>query len=299
MSKKDEIEEQKKKLDLLIKSLNITKTEQPVSLSTKTEQPVSLSLEEIKEQRMKLNSTLDSYLALLPVEKLRELLKKKDKSEYNTYQRNIQYARNAFSELIAPEGNITQGIYSQAYQNPKKKVDIDAFVEKLKTANYNVYDWKIIKRDLWDKNIDEDDYVDNASKSGILVTDGRREIKVKNYSNQYYSLPEGGINKDETPKDAALREFNEETKINIDDYKDKLDEKCLKWLYTLNLSPEEYDEFIKRFNPTEFMTKTTPEVSGIKLESGKDIEEKINPDYKQKYLKYKQKYLELKKLLIK
>ena len=111
MSKKDEIEEQKKKLDLLIKSLNITKTEQPVSLS----------LEEIKEQRMKLNSTLDSYLALLPVEKLRELLKKKDKSEYNTYQRNIQYARNAFSELIAPEGNITQGIYSQAYQNPKKK----------------------------------------------------------------------------------------------------------------------------------------------------------------------------------
>ena len=62
---------------------------------------------------------------------------------------------------------------------------------------------------------------------------------------------------------------------------------------------EEYDEFIKRFNPTEFMTKTTPEVSGIKLESGKDIEEKINPDYKQKYLKYKQKYLELKKLLIK
>ena len=54
-----------------------------------------------------------------------------------------------------------------------------------------------------------------------------------------------------------------------------------------------------RFNINDFLTKTTPEVSGIKLEFGKDIEVTQHPLYKQKYLKYKQKYLELKKLLIK
>ena len=289
MSQTEKIEKQREQLDSLMKLLNITTTQPSVSLSS----------EEIKEQRRKLNTIIDEYSASLSVDKLREFTKRKDKSIFNTYQRNIQYARQAFLDLIAPDGHITKGIYSKAYENEDKKVHIDAFVENLKKPDYNVYDWKIIKHDLWDKNIDENDYVDNASKSGILVTDGKREIKVKNYSNQYYSLPEGGINKDETPKKAALREFNEETKINITDYEDKLEEKCLKWLYTLKLSPADYDDFIKRFNPTEFMTKTTPEVSGINLEFAKDIKAIAHPDYKQKYLKYKQKYLELKKLLIK
>jgi 8-oxo-dGTP pyrophosphatase MutT (NUDIX family) len=289
MSQTDKIKKQREQLDSLIKPLNITTT-QP---------SVSLSLDKIKEQSRKLATTIDAFSASLSVEKLRDFTKKKDKSTFNTFQRNSEYARNAFLDLIAPNGNIAEGIYSKAYQEPDKKVHIDNFIKNLKKPDYNVYDWKIIKRDLWDKNIDENDYVDNASKSGILVTDGKREIKVKNYSNQYYSLPEGGINNDETPKEAALREFNEETKINIKDYEDKLEEKCMRWLYTLKLSQEEYDDFIKRFNPTEFMTKTTPEVSGINLEFAKDIKAIAHPDYKQKYLKYKQKYLELKKLLIK
>ena len=256
--------------------------------------------EKIEHQRQQLDQLKQPLQqSLQQPELVKQFLRPQPKIMFNTYQRNITHARTAFLDLIAPNGDITKGIYSKAYENSEKKIHIDNFVQNLKKDDYNVYDWTIIKKDLWDKKIDENDYVDNASKSGILVTDGTRQIKVKNYNNKFYSLPEGGINKSELAKDAALREFKEETQIYIDDYKDKLKPSCLKWLYTLNLLPEEYDDFIKRFNPTEFMTKTTPEVSGIKLESGKDIPEKINSDYKQKYLKYKQKYLELKKLLIK
>lgn len=70
---------------------------------------------------------------------------------YNTYQRNITNARTAFLDLIAPNGDITQGIYSEAYKNPEKKIDIENFVQNLMRDDYNVYDWKIIKKDLWDK----------------------------------------------------------------------------------------------------------------------------------------------------
>jgi 8-oxo-dGTP pyrophosphatase MutT (NUDIX family) len=253
--------------------------------------------DKIIKQKEQLDKLVQPF-TIFPLEGAKEFYRKAPKITYNTYQKNIKYARMAFLDLIAPDGDITKGIYSKAYENSKKKIHIDNFVQNLKKDDYNVYDWKTIYDDLWSKDIDENDYESTTYKGGILVTDGKRQIKVKNYNNQFYSLPEGGLNKGETPKQTALREFNEETQIYIKDYEDKLKEKCV-CTYTLRLSSEEYDDFIKRFNPSKFMKYTTPEVSGINLEFGKDIEEKKHPLYKQKYLKYKQKYLELKKLLIK
>jgi hypothetical protein len=212
----------------------------------------------------------------------------------NDIERPSNKAREAFIKLIAPNNNFEDGIYSKAYTSGKKK-ELEEFVEKLKDSNYNVYDWNTINQDLWNKQIDDNEYEPNASKSGILVTDGKRKILVKNYNSKFYNYPKGGINKGEDPKDAAIREFTEETTINIDQkLKEKMVPKCMDWKYTLELNKDEYDELILKFNRDKFMEDATPEVSGIKLEAG---EVSIKDTMFKKYLKYKNKYLELKKKL--
>jgi 8-oxo-dGTP pyrophosphatase MutT (NUDIX family) len=221
-----------------------------------------------------------------------------DDIRINTVNRDKNEAKNAFKKLIAPNDNFEYGIYSNAYKDCEKKKVLEEFLKKLKTDDYDVYDWNNIYTDLWSKKIDENDYEPNASKSGILVTapDGRK-ILVKNYNSNYYSYPKGGINKGENPRDAAMREFIEETTINIKPYESKMVGKCMDWKYTLELSTEEYNKLIQTFNEKTFREEATPEVSGIKIEAG-DISI-TNPylnSYK-KYLKYKNKYLELKKIL--
>ena len=165
-------------------------------------------------------------------------------------------------------------------------------------VNYDVYNFKNINTDLWQKGINENNYVDNASKSGILVTDGKRKITVKNYNSNFYNYPKGGINAEEHPKDAALREFKEETTLDIDPIlQSRMNEKCLDWRYTLNLNTREYDDLISNFTPHEFITKATPEVSGIKLEDGEIVSRDTTTYIYKKYLKYKTKYLKLKNLI--
>ena len=163
-------------------------------------------------------------------------------------ERPVNNAREAFVKLIAPDGNFEKGIYSNAYKKGKKS-DLENFVTELKKENYDVYDWKKINQDLWSKKIDDDGYVPNASKSGILVTDGSRKILVKNYKSKNYNYPKGGINICEDPKDAALREFTEETAIDIDEpLIKKMDGECIDWKITLTLNETEYDDLIKKFD---------------------------------------------------
>jgi len=213
----------------------------------------------------------------------------------NDIERPVNKAKEAFINLIAPNNKFEKGIYSNSYKNGKK-CDLEEFVTKLKDPNYDVYNWNTINKDLWNKQIDDNGYVPNASKSGILVTDGQRKILVKNYNSKFYSYPKGGINKDEDPKDAALREFTEETTIKIDEpLKERMIPKCMDWKYSLTLKEDEYDDLIRKFSRDEFFENATPEVSGIKLEAGQ-ISVK-DTTYNKKYLKYKNKYLELKKIL--
>ena len=213
----------------------------------------------------------------------------------NDIERPINRAREAFINLIAPNNKFEDGIYSNSYRNGKK-CDLEEFVTKLKDPNYDVYNWNTINNDLWKKQIDDNGYEPNASKSGILVTDGQRKILVKNYNSKFYNYPKGGINKHEDPKDAALREFTEETTIKIDEpLKERMVPKCMDWKYTLTLKEDEYDKFIRKFNREKFFEDATPEVSGIKLEEGHiSVKDTV---YNKKYLKYKNKYLELKKIL--
>jgi hypothetical protein len=219
-----------------------------------------------------------------------------DDTRINDVNRDMNEAKNAYKKLIAPNDNFELGIYSNAYKDCEKKKVLEEFLKKLKTDDYDVYDWNNIYKDLWSKKIDDNEYEPNASKSGILVTasDGRK-IVVKNYNSNNYSYPKGGINKSEDPKDAAIREFIEETTINIKPYENKMVGKCMDWKYTLELSTEEYNKLIQTFNEKTFIENATPEVSGIKIEAGNiSITNSYLNSYK-KYLKYKNKYLELKK----
>jgi 8-oxo-dGTP pyrophosphatase MutT (NUDIX family) len=220
-----------------------------------------------------------------------------DNIHVNTYDRPVENARKAFLNTIAPQDDFSQGSYSEAFENGKED-ELKKFHGKLQDTNYDVYDFKKINTDLWQKGINENNYVDNASKSGILVTDGKRKITVKNYNSNYYNYPKGGINAGEDPKKAALREFKEETTLDIDPLlQSKMEEKCLDWRYTLKLDTREYNELISKFTPHEFITNATPEVSGIKLEDGEIVSRDTTTYIYKKYLKYKTKYLKLKNLI--
>jgi len=226
----------------------------------------------------------------------------------NTFDRDMQLAKKSFINDILPEGKYEHGKYSQAYLSGKKD-DIENFVNKLNEPEYDVYSWDNIYNDLWSKHIDTDKYLKYAPKSGIIVTDGIRKISVKSYNSNLYINPKGGLDKDETPIDGALREFTEETTLYIpDDYLHRLIPKCNKWYYninvtgedfdrllqdysnkvdntitnnvtaqckdwvfTLNLSPSEYDVFIRKFNSDNFNKSASYEISGIKLEDSDTI----------------------------
>jgi 8-oxo-dGTP pyrophosphatase MutT (NUDIX family) len=226
----------------------------------------------------------------------------------NTFNRDMQLAKESLLNIIKPNGSYEDGQYSEAYLSGKKD-DIENFVNKLNDPEYDVYSWDNIYNDLWNKNIDTNKYLKYAPKSGIIVTDGIRKISVKSYNNNMYNNPRGGLDKDETPIDGALREFTEETTLYIpEDYLHRLIPKCNKWYYninvigedydrllkeysnkventisdnvtaqckdwifTLNLSPIEYNLFIRKFNSDNFNKLASYEISGIKLEDSDTI----------------------------
>ena len=199
---------------------------------------------------------METVLGRAPQRKIstREFIPTPDDIRINDVNRAMTEAKNAYIKLIAPNDKLEKGIYSDAYEDCEKKKVLEEFLKKLKTDDYDVYDWNNIYKDLWSKKIDDNGYEPNASKSGILVTapDGRK-IVVKNYNSNYYSYPKGGINKSEDPKDAAIREFIEETTIDIKPYENKMVGKCMDWKYTLELSTEEYNKLIQTFNEKTFI----------------------------------------------
>jgi len=203
-------------------------------------------------------------------------------------QRGVQKEEHIKIPLYATKKNAKKEI--------KEKYDLPEGVwEPLEKAIDNMLDsndlYKILWDHLWKKNINEHGYKNKASKFGLKVdhpNDPYKSIKVISYNLGKRKSPAGKQNLDDkTDKHTAIREFQEETGIKIEESLKNafLNSKEIpdRGYFTLPVTEKQYNEMAQMLRDRH------------NKKNYDDISSETTSIYFKKYLKYKKKYLELQK----
>ena len=150
----------------------------------------------------------------------------------------------------------------------------------------------ILMERLWKKNINERGYKHKSSTFGLKVQHPNNpniSIKVMSYNLGKPKPPKGKQNlKDDSDKHTAIREFEEETCIKIEEslkntFLNSKEMPDRGGYFTLRVTEKQYNEMAQmlrdRHNKKDYS----------------DISSETTSIYFKKYLKYKKKYLELQK----
>jgi hypothetical protein len=186
--------------------------------------------------------------------------------------------KNAKTE-IREKYNLPEGVWE-----PLEKA-IDDMLD-----SSQLYD--ILWKHLWEKNINERGYKNKASKFGLKVQHPNNpniSIKVMSYNLGNPKPPKGKqILDDNSDKKTAIREFEEETGIKIEEslkntFLNSEEIPDRGGYFTLRVTEKQYNEMAQmlrdRHNKKDYS----------------DISSETTSIYFKKYLKYKKKYLELQK----